>query len=153
MDYRLLITVILLLISAVDASAQDREEEALGLNYNEEKPMFDAGSYELMTQWVKERQVYPRKALKLGLEGRVTMQFTISEKGRLKNVKVLRGVHKSLDRASLRLVKSTAGLWTPGKDHHLKPCSRTFTLPVIWELPEKAGRMGSYKENQTAPQG
>ena len=34
------------------------------------------------------------------------------QKGKLKNVKVLRGVHKSLDRASLRLVKSTAGLST-----------------------------------------
>jgi TonB family protein len=124
------------LTGAIKFRLQEPEEEALGWNYHEEPPKFNGGAPQLMTQWVKERQVYPRKALKLGLEGRVTIQFTISEKGKLKNVKVLRGVHKSLDRASLQLVKSTAGLWTPGEDLHHKPCSRTFTFPVIWELPE-----------------
>ena len=124
------------LTGAIKFRLQEPEEEALGWNYHEEPPKFNGGAPQLMTQWVKERQVYPRKALKLGLEGRVTLQFTISEKGKQKNVKVLRGVHKSLDRASLRLVKSTAGLWTPGEDLHHKPCSRIFTFPVIWELPE-----------------
>ena len=131
MRYRLLLIFMLLLTSAVGASAQDIEEEALGLNLYKEQPTFNGGSYQHLTQWVKDHQVYPRKAQKLGLEGNVRIQFTISEEGKLKNVKVLRGVHKSLDRASLRLVKSTAGLWTPGKDHHLKPCSRTFILTVL----------------------
>ena len=134
MCHRLLTTIIVLMISAIGVSAQ--EQEALGLNFYEEKPTFNGGGTELLTQWVKERQVYPSKALELGLEGRVSIRFTITEKGKLKNVKVISGLHKSLDRASLRLVKSTAGLWTPGKNHHLEPCSRTFIFPVIWQLPE-----------------
>ena len=136
MWYRLLITFMVLMIPALGVSAQEPEKELLGWNYYEEKPTFNGGGSELMTQWVKERQVYPRKALKLRLEGRVTVRFTISEKGKLKDVKVIRGMHRSLDRASLRLVKSTAGLWTPGKDHHLKPHSTTYLFPVIWQLPE-----------------
>ena len=131
-----IITLIVLMISATGISAQEPEKEALGLNFYEEKPSFNGGGPELLTQWVKERQVYPRKALELGLQGRVTIRFTITEKGKLKNVKVISGVHKSLDRASLRLVKFTASLWTPGKDHNLEPCSRTFIFPVIWQLPE-----------------
>lgn len=96
--------------------------------------MFNGGSHQLFTQWVKERQEYPRKALKLGIEGRVTIKFTLSEKGKVKNVKVLRGVHKSLNRASMRLVKSSAGLWTPGKIRN-RPCSKIFLTTVIWQLP------------------
>ena len=135
MYYRLVVTFFVLLMSAIAVSAQEQETEALGLNFYEEQPTFNGGGPELLTQWVKERQVYPRKALKLGLQGRVTIRFTVSERGKLKDVEVISGVHKSLDRVSLKLVKSTAGLWTPGKDHDLKPCSRTFLLPVIWQLP------------------
>ena len=125
-----------LIFSAIGISAQEPEKETFPITYHEEKPMFKGGSSELFTQWVKERQVYPRKALKSGLQGRVTIRFTVSETGKLKDVEVISGVHKSLDRVSLKLVKSTAGLWTPGKDHNLKPCSRTFLFPVIWQLPE-----------------
>ena len=136
MYYRLVVTFFVLLMSAITVSAQEQETEALGLNFYEEQPTFNGGGPELLTQWVKERQVYPRKALKSGLQGRVTIRFTVSETGKLKDVEVISGVHKSLDRVSLKLVKSTAGLWTPGKDHNLKPCSRTFLFPVIWQLPE-----------------
>ena len=122
---------------AIGVSAQEPEKEALGLNFSKEKPTFNGGGPELMTQWVKERQAYPRKALKQGLEGRVTIRFTISETGKLKNVRIISGVHKSLDRASLRIIKSTAGLWAPGKDHSSKPCSTTFMFPMIWQLPEE----------------
>ena len=135
MYYRLVVTFFVLLMSAIAVSAQEQETEALGLNFYEEQPTFNGGGPELLTQWVKERQVYPRKALKLGLQGRVTIRFTVSETGKLKDVEVISGVHKSLDRVSLKLVKSTAGLWTPGKNHDLKPCSRTFLFPVIWQLP------------------
>lgn len=136
MCYRLLITFMLLMVSAIGISAQEPEKEAIPISYYEEKPMFKGGSSQLFTEWVRERQVYPRKALRLGLQGRVTMRFTISETGKLTNVEVVRGVHRSLDRASLQIVKSSAGLWAPGKDRYLKPCSTTYFFPVIWQLPE-----------------
>lgn len=92
MCHRLLITLIALMFSATGISAQEPEKEGY-----------------TFTKWVRERQVYPRKALKAGLQGRVTIQFTITEKGKLKNAKVNR---------------------------HQEPCSSTFFLPVIWQLPE-----------------
>lgn len=52
------------MISTLGVSAQEPEEEALPLKYYEEQPMFNGGSYQLFTQWEKERQEYPRKALK-----------------------------------------------------------------------------------------
>ena len=121
------------MFSAVGISAQ--EQEAIPISYNNEKPSFNGADCQLFTQWVKEHQVYPREALELGLQGRVTIRFTITEKGELENVEVVRGIHKSLDEASLQIIKSSAGLWTPGKDHYRKPCSTTFLFPVIWQLP------------------
>jgi protein TonB len=129
-------TFVVLMLSVVCASAQETTEEAIPISYNEERPTFNGGDSHLLTQWVKERQVYPSKALKSGLQGRVTIRFTITETGKLKEAEVVSGVHKSLDRASLRLIKSTDGRWTPGKDRHHKPCSTTFLFPVIWQLPE-----------------
>ena len=131
---RLVTTLIVLLISAVVVSAQEKEGEAIPISFSDEKAQFDGDTLNFR-QWVKKHQVYPREALELGLQGRVTIRFTISEKGKLKDVKVISGVHKSLDEASVRIIKSSAGLWTPGKDRYHKPCSTTFFFPVIWELP------------------
>ena len=128
-------TLIMLTISALCVSAQEPEEEATLISYYEEKPTFNGGGSHLFTQWVKEHQVYPRKALKLGLQGRVTIRFTISETGKLKKVELVSGIHRSLDRASLRIINSSAGLWTPAMDHCHRPCSTTYIFPVIWQLP------------------
>ena len=136
MYYRLLMTLMVMMISAFGVSAQEVDKESFPITYCEGKPTFNGGSSELFNQWVREHQVYPRKALKSGLQGRVTIRFTITETGKMKDVKLISGAHKSLDRASLRLVKSSDGLWTPGKDRHLNPCSTTFLFPVIWQLPE-----------------
>ena len=136
MRYKLLISFIVLMISALCISVQEPENEAIPITYYKQKPMFDGGDSSLFTQWVKEHQVYPRRALKSGIQGRVTIRFTITETGKLKDVEIISGAHSSLDRASLKIVKSSAGLWTPGKDHNLKPCSTTFTFPMIWQLPD-----------------
>lgn len=60
MCHRLLITLIALMFSATGISAQEPEKEGY-----------------TFTKWVQERQVYPRKALKACLQGRVTIQFNI----------------------------------------------------------------------------
>jgi TonB family protein len=78
-----------------------------------EELRFDGKPISHFNEWVKEHQVYPRKALKLGLEGRVSVCFTITEEGELADVKVLKGVHKVLDEASVRLIKSSSGRRTP----------------------------------------
>jgi TonB family protein len=105
-----------------------REYEACNLNYHNflnilgghlililvnEELRFDGKPISHFNEWVKEHQVYPRKALKLGLEGRVSVCFTITEEGELADVKVLKGGHKVFDEASVRLIKSSSGKWTP----------------------------------------
>ena len=133
-----LILILALIFTAINVSAQIYDEIGMAIPYQpvKEELRFDAKPISHFNEWVKEHQVYPRKALKLGLEGRVSVSFTITEEGELVDVKVLRGVHKVLDEASVRLIKSSSGRWTPATQSD-KPIKQICTCPVIWELPEE----------------
>ena len=73
------------------------EEEAIPFQLVEEKPSFMGGDANEFSKWVNQRLVYPEIAKENGVQGRVTLQFTVESDGRVTNVKVLRGVDSSLD--------------------------------------------------------
>ena len=77
-------------------------------------PTFMGQDKYAFSKWVKEHQRYPRKAKKAGIQGRVVVGFTIDEKGRMTDVKVVRGVHPLLDKEALRVIKSAPKKWTAG---------------------------------------
>lgn len=135
---RHLILILALTFSAINVSAQIYDDDGMAIPYQpvKEELRFDGMPISHFKEWAKEHQVYPRKALKLGLEGRVSVSFTITEEGELVDVKVLRGVHKVLDEASVRLIKSSSGRWTPATQSY-KPIKQICTYPVIWELPKE----------------
>lgn len=135
---RYLILILALMFSAINVSAQTYDDNDMAIPYQpvKEELRFDGMPISHFQEWVKEHQVYPRKAHKLGLEGRVSVCFTITEKGELVDVMVIREGHKVLDEASMRLIKSSSGRWTPATQSG-KPIKQSCILPVIWELPEK----------------
>ena len=108
------------------------EEEAIPFQLVEEKPSFMGGDPNEFSKWVNQRLVYPEIAKENGVQGRVTLQFTIESDGRLTNVKVLRGVDSSLDQEAVRVVSSSPR-WTPGKQRD-RAVRVTYTFPVIFQL-------------------
>ena len=90
------------------------EEEAIPFQLVEDKPSFMGGDANTFSKWVNERLVYPEIAKENGVQGRVTLQFTVNTDGSVSNVKVLRGVDSSLDKEAVRVV-SMSPKWTPGK--------------------------------------
>ena len=108
------------------------EEEAIPFQLVEEKPSFNGGDANEFSKWVNSRLVYPEIAKENGVQGRVTLQFTVNADGTVSNVKVLRGVDSSLDKEAVRVVSSSPK-WKPGKqrDRALKV---TYTFPVIFQL-------------------
>ena len=91
------------------------EEEAIPFQLVEDKPSFMGGDANTFSKWVNERLVYPEIAKENGVQGRVTLQFTVNTDGSVSNVKVLRGVDSSLDKEAVRVV-SMSPKWTPGKN-------------------------------------
>ena len=108
------------------------EEEAIPFQLVEEKPSFNGGDANMFSKWVNERLVYPEIAKENGVQGRVTLQFTVEKDGRVTKVKVLRGVDPSLDKEAVRVV-SMSPKWKPGKQRD-RAVPVTYTFPVIFQL-------------------
>lgn len=111
---------------------EEVEEEAIPFMLVEEKPSFMGGDANAFSKWVNERLVYPEIAKENGVQGRVTLQFTVNTDGSVSNVKVLRGVDPSLDKEAVRVV-SMSPKWKPGKQRD-RAVKVTYTFPVIFQL-------------------
>lgn len=124
-------------LDQVEADVEEEEEEeedpeTLPFNALDVKPTFQGGDANAFSIWVNSQLRYPENAKRNGIQGRVTLEFTIDTKGRVTNVKVLRGVHKLLDKEAVRVV-SKSPRWTPGYVNQ-KPVRVTYTFPVIFQL-------------------
>ena len=108
------------------------EEEAIPFQLVEEKPSFNGGDANEFSKWVNSKLQYPEIAKENGVQGRVTLQFTVNPDGSVSNVKVLRGVDSSLDKEAVRVV-CMSPKWKPGKQRD-RAVKVTYTFPVIFQL-------------------
>ena len=116
----------------VEVEEEVVEEEAIPFQLVEEKPSFQGGDANTFSKWVNQRLEYPEIAKENGVQGRVTLQFTVEKDGSVTKVKVLRGVDPSLDKEAVRVV-SMSPKWKPGKQRD-RAVPVTYTFPVIFQL-------------------
>ena len=98
----------------------------------EEKPTFQGGDANTFSKWVNSNLNYPQEAKDKGIQGRVTLTFTVGTDGKVSAVKVVRGVDPLLDNEAIRVVGMSPA-WTPGKMDG-KLVSVTYNFPVIYKL-------------------
>ena len=115
----------------VRVTLEEDDDEPISFQLLEEKPSFQGGDANSFSKWVNQRLVYPEAARKIGVQGRVTLQFTVEKDGSVTNVRVLRGVDPSLDKEAVRVVQSSPK-WNPGK-HRGQAVSVSYTFPVIFQ--------------------
>ena len=120
------------IIDYVEVEEEVVEEEAIPFQLVEEKPSFQGGDANQFSKWVNSRLEYPEIAKENGVQGRVTLQFTVEKDGTVTKVKVLRGVDPSLDKEAVRVV-SMSPKWKPGKQRD-RAVPVTYTFPVIFQL-------------------
>ena len=116
----------------IEVEEEEVEEEAIPFQLVEEKPSFQGGDANQFSKWVNSRLQYPEIAKENGVQGRVTLQFTVEKDGTVTKVKVLRGVDPSLDKEAVRVV-SMSPKWKPGKQRD-RAVPVTYTFPVIFQL-------------------
>ena len=104
------------------------------LHVVEDAPEFPGGMSELM-KFIQENMQYPKIAIKKGIEGRVICQFTIKKDGSIdhKSIIVIRGLHKSLDKEAVRIIKKMPK-WKPGEDFNGQAIDCKYTIPVKFKL-------------------
>ncbi len=108
------------------------EGEAIPFVLVETKPKFEGGDANNFSRWVNQRLQYPPEAKDKGLQGRVTVQFTVEKDGSVTGVKVLRGVHPILNEEAVRVV-SLSPKWTPGTVRG-EPARVVYNFPLVFQL-------------------
>ena len=101
------------------------------------KPTFlgssDPGVF--LKKWVYTYLRYPSECVHNGIQGRVLVDFIINEKGKVTDVKVLKGVDELLDEEAVRVIKASPD-WKPGKVRGEKVKSE-MSLYVEFRLEKK----------------
>lgn len=98
----------------------------------EKKPTFQGEDASTFTRWVAQHLNYPEEAKADGIQGRVMVSFDICEDGVVRNVRVLRSVHETLDAEAVRVISSSPK-WEPGLQDG-KPVKVSYSFPVIFKL-------------------
>lgn len=85
------------------------------------KPQF-FGSSDIsmfMQKWVYVYLRYPDEAVNAGIQGKVLVDFVIDEKGKVTNVKIIKGLAEVLDNEVIRVVSASPD-WKPARQHGKK---------------------------------
>jgi protein TonB len=94
----------------------------------EQMPEFNGN----INKYLSEAINYPVIAVEIGLQGKVLCEFVVNKDGTIVDVKVVRGIDRSLDNEAMRVIKSMPA-WKPGRMNG-KAVRVKFTLPVNFRL-------------------
>ena len=104
-----------------------------------QKPGFNGGDANEFSKYVAQNVVYPESCRQSKIEGRVTLAFTVTETGKVADIKILKSVNDDLDREAVRVIAQSP-LWTPGRDENGKVVPVKYTFPVIFKLPDSENK-------------
>ena len=106
------------------------------------KPMFlnSPDPRTFMEKWVYQYLKYPSYAIDNGIQGRVLVDFIIDESGNVKDVKVSRSVHTTLDDEAVRIIRASPK-WRPAR-HQGKKVRTAMTVGVEFRLQKDKGKFG-----------
>ncbi|MEL7003615.1 MAG: M56 family metallopeptidase, partial [Bacteroidota bacterium] len=90
------------------------------------------GDFQQYYSQVGQTLKYPEQARKLGVEGKVYVQFIVQKDGSLKNVQVVKGIGAGCDMEAKKTIESLTG-WSPGKQNGLA-VNQKLVLPISFNL-------------------
>jgi TonB family protein len=90
------------------------------------------GGPSAMYKFILKNLKYPASARRMGVEGRVNVQFIVERDGSIANITVVKGINADLDKEAVRIVSSFP-TWTPGMQGG-RPVKSQFVLPIPFKL-------------------
>ena len=97
-------------------------------DYIEDMPTFNGN----LNQWLLLNMKYPVEAMNKKEQGKVIVQFIVSENGEVSEPKIIRSVSPALDKEACRIVLAMPK-WNPGKLKG-KPIAVRYMLPISFRL-------------------
>lgn len=98
----------------------------------EESATFNGGNIEDFRNWVQSNITYPEEALNAQISGKVSVTFVINKKGEVSDVSILRGIHPSIDKETLRVLLNSPK-WKPAKQNGTI-VKQMFSIPVQFKI-------------------
>jgi len=83
-------------------------------------------------KYVGSKLKYPPQANRMGVEGKVYVEFVINRDGSIVDARVVRGIGAGCDEEAVRVVASSPA-WNPGKQRG-KAVRQKYTIPIIFKL-------------------
>jgi len=108
------------------------EEETDEIFQIVENPANFKGGMAGFYQYVQKNMKYPSQAQRMGMEGRVFVEFVVGKDGSIGDVKVLRGIGAGCDEEAIRVLKNSPA-WSPGKQRG-RPVRQRMVLPITFKL-------------------
>jgi periplasmic protein TonB len=96
------------------------------------KPPEFPGGDKALAKWLENHLKYPAVATRMGIQGVVTVEFTVDVKGKISDVKVVQSLHRLCDNEAMRLVSSMPA-WIPGESNDGKVTAKC-KLPIPFHL-------------------
>ncbi len=97
----------------------------------EDQPEFPGGM-QAFFKYVSDNMVYPAQARRMGIEGRVYVQFVVDKDGKVTEVKAVKGIGAGCDEEAERVLRE-APSFKPGKQRG-RPVKVRMVLPIIFKL-------------------
>ena len=93
------------------------------------------GGKNAMRSFFKNNIVYPTSAIKDKVSGRVFCRFVIKKNGKVKRVKIVKGIREDLNNEALRVLKLMPE-WKPCRMFGGKVSKQQLAIPIVFTLPE-----------------
>lgn len=111
-----------------EAPAEEPVEQIFEVVEEQPEP---EGGMEAFYKFVGKELRYPAQANRMGVEGRVFVQFVVDEQGNVSDVKAVKGIGAGCDEEAVRVIKLTK--WNPGKQRG-RPVKVRMIMPVMFKL-------------------
>ena len=97
----------------------------------EQQPEFPGGMGAFYT-FVQKKMSYPSQARRMGIEGKVFVQFVVDKQGNITDVVAVKGIGAGCDEEAVRVIKESPK-WKPGKQRG-KSVKVRMILPITFKL-------------------
>ena len=98
----------------------------------DKQPVFSKGGDRGIMEFIQNKLVYPLRAQRKNIQGRVLVSFVIKADGTVSDINVDRSVHPLLDAEAVKVVKKMPK-WIPGEKDG-KAVNVRYVLPFTFRL-------------------
>lgn len=110
---------------------EEDEPTDVPFNFVESPASFDGGNAAFYRH-VSNKIKYPTQARRIGVEGKVFVEFVINRDGTITDVKAIKKIGAGCDEEAERVIQSSPK-WNPGKQRG-KPVRQRMVLPITFQL-------------------